>query len=1338
MLDTGSQINILAAEQFRCLKGSIPLLPSDGMRLETVSGESLSALGIVRVPVYIDGVLIPSVSFFVVDGLGSNLPVPALLGLPFVKEHLHSTNWSDGTFTLNGALDRVHRFDSVGNIVAKSETDPEHRKVTLLKSLTIPPYSCAHVLAEVPSGPLPSDPEGQLLLFEPRRAAFRCRMLSSVDALVSEKYQRLKISIDNHTSRSRSCPAGMCVGTVCHVSLVSTEERRRLRTSTATVGLIQSMADSEDSDTDNEEKIEQEDDIIELLPNVHLNLAGSIPLSSDDRRRFVEVLRSKLKAFASHPKKTPTTPLTSHYIDTGQHRPINVPPYRTGPAQKEEIDKLVQDMLDNNVIRPSKSPYSSPVLLVKKSDGSYRFCVDYRKLNAITKRDVYPLPRIDDTLDMLGQARYFSTLDLQSGFWQIPVNPGDVEKTAFSTARGHFEFPVMPFGLTNAPATFQRFMDIVLRDLKAFCLVYIDDIIIFSRTLEEHLQHLRQVFDKLIGANIVVKPSKCHFLRPSVKFLGHIVSENSIRPDPEKVSSVHAFPVPRSVHELQSFMGLVGYYRRFVRSLSTIAAPLYHLFKKHVRWQWTAVEQTAFDELKDALTSEPVLALPDFDRPFILHTDASATGIGAVLTQLSSSDAAAPNSPDRRHKLMNGRQTEFVIYYASRTLSKAERQYGTTQRECLAVKWAICLFRPFLLGRHFTVYTDHNALRWLFSCKDPGSRLTRTILELQEYSFDVIPRPGSQNGNADALSRLPGLLEARGNTFTPVDGTAAVHSLVAAVTRSATGSLPAPRRDGIDPDLALHPHAYDVDLALEESLEDAPEPPRSLDDLESGDTETTDTNNMVVDSADSDSGPSEADLEMKYDSLDADIHGDSASPGTSLDLASAQRADPELRLLILCLTEPNNGDPSVTPQVRQEAALYELLGGVLYRKPEGSNPPGALPALRPVIPASLQLAVLREHHDGACGAHLGQAKTYGKLSAKYYWRGMYDDVKKYVQSCQFCAARKTPYHHREIPIGSLPIPSQPFEALGIDVLGPLPKTRAGNQFILVVTDYFTRWPMAFPMKNQRAATIATLLVEQVFCQHGFPNTLLSDLGRNFLSDLMAAVLTLFHVRKLNTTAYHPQTNGLTERFNLTLVTMLTHFTNRQQNDWDTYIPYVLLAYRSAPHPLLRTSPFYVLYGRNIRYPFDTLLPAIAKTYHLEPVEMADYMVRLIDRLKLAHAAVTGRFNAAALQREQNNAELVDVPEYAIGQKVLIRRPHVRSGMSHKLSALWKGPYEVIERYNNKVNYRVQLLDRVGRKIPRAKPLMVHISGMKAYYAPQISQYRLSSGRVVRLVSRSPC
>jgi hypothetical protein len=323
MLDTGSEINIMSAEYYNRMKSSVVLRRNEGLQLKALAGDALSVWGVVYLPVCIDGVALKSkVKFFVVNHLGENLPVPALVGFPFVTEHIRSTNWSDGTFVLNASPDQVHYFDSVGAIEVNAVVDRDerqtnapssmHRNVTLVKSVTIPPFSSVHFLAELPSGPVPAEPDKQLLLFEPNRAALQVRLLSSVDALVTDSYKRVKISIDNHTRRSRTCPAGMCVGTVSYASLASPQERRGLQT-TASVRLVQSMADAENSDHDNEEKIEQDDDIIELFENVCVNLSGSVPTSLDERRHLVKVLLHNLKAFATHPKKTPTTPHSSLY-----------------------------------------------------------------------------------------------------------------------------------------------------------------------------------------------------------------------------------------------------------------------------------------------------------------------------------------------------------------------------------------------------------------------------------------------------------------------------------------------------------------------------------------------------------------------------------------------------------------------------------------------------------------------------------------------------------------------------------------------------------------------------------------------------------------------------------------------------------------------------------------------------------------------------------------------------------------------------------------------------------------------------------------------------------------
>ena len=330
------------------------------------------------------------------------------------------------------------------------------------------------------------------------------------------------------------------------------------------------------------------------------------------------------------------TDVVQHRIDTEEHTPIKQYPRRTPFVQRTKIAKLVADMEKKGVISPSKSPWASPVVLVAKKDGSTRFCVDFRRLNAVTKKDVYPLPRIEDILDTLGRARYFSTLDLSTGYWQIPVHPADREKTAFTTHCGLFEFNRMPFGLCNAPSTFQRLMQTVLAGLDGkCCFVYIDDILVCSRTFKEHVKHLKLVFDRLRAAGLRLKVGKCMFLREQVKYLGHTISKEGIGPDPSKVVKVQTFPVPTDVHKLRQFLGLASYYRRFIKDFASVSSPLNALTKKGASFQWTTQCQHSFDRLKTLLCCAPVLLYPKFGpgHDFVLETDASLTGLGAVLSQ---------------------------------------------------------------------------------------------------------------------------------------------------------------------------------------------------------------------------------------------------------------------------------------------------------------------------------------------------------------------------------------------------------------------------------------------------------------------------------------------------------------------------------------------------------------------------------------------------------------------------------------------------------------------------------------------------------------------------------
>ncbi|KMQ88444.1 reverse ribonuclease integrase, partial [Lasius niger] len=438
------------------------------------------------------------------------------------------------------------------------------------------------------------------------------------------------------------------------------------------------------------------------------------------------------------------TDRTEHQIRLIDARPIKQRYRPRNPAMQAVIDREVEEMETAGVIEPSHSAWSSPVVVVKKKDGKFRFCIDFRKVNEVTEKDAYPLPQVTATLDKLRGARYLTTLDLKNGYLQVPLAPESRPITAFTIpGRGLFQFKVMPFGLHSAPATFQRLLDAVIGPaLEPHVFVYLDDIIVISRTFDDHLRLLREVFQRLRAARLRLNPAKCHFCVNRLKYLGHVVDRNGIRTDPEKVSAVADWPKPASVKQVRQFLGMASWYRRFIANFSTLAAPLTRLTKKNARWAWGPDEDATFRTLKDALISAPVLACPDFSRRFFLQTDASTSGLGAVLTQYFE-------------------EGERVIAYASRTLNGAERNYSATELECLAVVWGIRRMKGYLEGYAFTVITDHQSLKWLQRLESPTGRLARWLFEIQQYDLDIKYRRGTLNRVADALSRQPEICAAK-------------------------------------------------------------------------------------------------------------------------------------------------------------------------------------------------------------------------------------------------------------------------------------------------------------------------------------------------------------------------------------------------------------------------------------------------------------------------------------------------------------------------------------------------------------------------------------------------
>ncbi|KAF8781604.1 Transposon Tf2-6 polyprotein like [Argiope bruennichi] len=455
-------------------------------------------------------------------------------------------------------------------------------------------------------------------------------------------------------------------------------------------------------------------------------------LSGEQRTKFNSLLKRYEKCF--QPGGEPT-PFIEHRINTGDHLPVAVPPYRMSPTKKETLKQEIDRLLAEGIIEECESPYASPVVLIPKANGTMRLCIDYRKLNSITIPDSYPLPRMDDLLHEAKPTPFMSAIDLKAGYHQVKVHPDDQDKTAFVCPFGTYRFKRMPFGLRNAPATFQRLIDRFRNGLEdIFTLAYLDDIIILSETFEKHLSDLQCVFERLILFKLQANREKCCFASRKVKYLGFWITQKGIEVDPEKIASIQSIPPPQNVKQVQSFLQTCSWFRRYIQNFAEISRPLSDLTKKKSPWNWGFPQQTAFETLKKCLTTPPVLKQANGTKPYIIRTDASHYALGAVLLQGTGSE-------------------EHPIEYASRLLTQAERNYSTTEREALAVVWALKKFRGYLEGSEITVASDHQPLRWLLTLKSPTGRLARWALEIQAFNLKVLYVAGKANVVADMLSR---------------------------------------------------------------------------------------------------------------------------------------------------------------------------------------------------------------------------------------------------------------------------------------------------------------------------------------------------------------------------------------------------------------------------------------------------------------------------------------------------------------------------------------------------------------------------------------------------------
>lgn len=742
LVDTGSQVTLLSKSLCDELFGAqeLPDTKAPWLTLRGANGLDIPYVGYMVADFHVRGVQVPEKGAVIVKDqcLGAHR---ALLGMNVIaacwealfKDHQSSTAQTRRTAD-SKKWDHVfadcHRIQSSQAQMEQEDT----ARVACQYAISIPPRSEAMVLARVPVRNY--GPENWVLV-EPHGD---CANVEVARTLATVRRGRVPVRVRNTLPYPVYLHRRQGLARVTAVGLEQIQGGRDLHfdqvaEAVVEVGIMHvGRGDDQPSET---------------LPS-HMqgdSLSGEA-LEEEQTRQLRQLLARWHHIFSTHDEDYGCTDVIQHRIPTGDAAPIRERYRPVPPTLYHEVRALLRGMLEGGIIRESSSPWAAGIVLVQKKSGAWRFCVDYRKLNQVTKKDAFPLPRIEDSLTSLTRAAWYSTLDLASGYWQVRVDEEDREKTAFTTPFGLFEWERMPFGLCNAPATFQRLMQRCLNgQLVDSTLVYLDDVIVFSPDFASHLKHLEEVFQAMEKYGLKLRPEKCQLLRRQVKFLGHCVSYQGVAPDPDKVTAVQHFLTPKTVRHVRAFLGFVGYYRRFIKNFSKIAKPLNALLagtgrpRRHTspRITWSPECEEAFQQLKAELLQAPILAYADFTQPFLLYTDASNSGLGAVLAQKQEG-------------------VEKVIAYASRSLHPAERNdsnYSSFKLELLAMKWALSeKFKDYLWGAKVTIVTDNNPLVHLQTAR-LGAVEQRWVQQLANYDYQIQYRPGREHTNADVLSRYP-------------------------------------------------------------------------------------------------------------------------------------------------------------------------------------------------------------------------------------------------------------------------------------------------------------------------------------------------------------------------------------------------------------------------------------------------------------------------------------------------------------------------------------------------------------------------------------------------------
>jgi len=850
----------------------------------------------------------------------------------------------------------------------------------------------------------------------------------------------------------------------------------------------------------------------------------------------------------------------------------------------------------------------------------------------------------------------------------------------------------MPFGLKNAPPTFQRMMNKGLKGLIGNnCFVYIDDIIVYGKTIEEHNKNLRILFERLRQVGLKLQPDKCEYLRPELEYLGHVISEHGIKPNPNRTEKVKNYPVPKNPKEIKQFLGLVGYYRKFIKDFSKIAKPLTKLLQKSTTFVWTNEQQHSFESLKNKLISQPVLAYPDWNKPFILTTDASNEAIGAILSQG-----------------IIGRDKPLA--FASRTLNKAETRYSTTEKELLAIVWATKHFRQYLYGRKFKIVTDHKPLIWLMNVKDPNSRLMRWRLKLEEFDYETVYKSGKTNTNADALSRI---------SINAIDSYMSDEEIQTILTdliktkfdiKIAFNKDPIPGWKNIDPkSVSLE----DLQALISPILEDKAADPdkwtlnfvgpinkkirESIDNLIS--THDLLSKTKVI-------------IEERPAHWFKDINP--PTPTTKLlpkekpALSTSSPSSPKLNIHKQIIIKNQVGRQTnktilfieIPPEITRENEIYvsphathrqlsiqlhdfltehEQHLNIIHDQKEitklisvideyylGEKLNIYVSKYLPTIENKNE--IISDAHSGILGGHYSVEKTLQKIRQKYNWPNITIDVKEFISKCETCQLNK-PGTQKPYFYSTPDIPHAPNEKISIDIMGPFEITNKGNRYILVIQDYLTRYILVEPLIDKSTASIIRALWYSWLRYFGKPKEFLSDNALEFTSNEFKTLCDKLHTKHTLTSIYHPQSNGKNERSHLILTEYIRHYINEQEQ-WDMILPQAMLTYNCTINKNTGYTPYELQFGREPNHIFS------------EEDERLTFQKQIED-LQLQHENKLDEARRNIREYQDSNIPSKSYTPIENNDLVLVKNFNAKS-----FEPQWKGPFPVV-RHDKYITYHIR-------------------------------------------------